>query len=181
MGTKTTTADPSKVTVDSLIAGNQMKPYAQQWAPFEPGFQSAIANQLSQGYGAPASDYMAQMNQTYAPMNFMQYRYPLDALLGQGYKPGATGTGSTPLSGLTWDIYNSQYRNGDGSLYPSGMGQDKFNKWLAGQNGTTKPTPPPTGIMGTIDQPQQPTGYTGMYNSMEDRDAWRRSGYGGLF
>ena len=178
MATRTTqtTVDPAtdksapKVTVESLMAGNQMKPYAQQWAPFQPGFQSAIASQLSQGFGAPASDYMAQMNQTYAPMNFMQYRYPLDALLGQGYKPPAAGGGTTPLSGLTWDIYNAQYRNGDGSVYPAGMGQNKFNTWLAAQNaGTSAPAPAPTtptaptGIIGSFDRPAPRQGWIGLF------------------
>lgn len=52
--------------------------------PFMPGMDQALAQQLAAGYGGDPSAYLAQLMQTYAPMQILDTR------------PGATPAPTTP-------------------------------------------------------------------------------------
>lgn len=67
---KTAPYDPNAKVYSNMPTG-------VQFPAFMPGQQSAIASQLAQGYGAPASDYMGQMNSVYAPMNTTRLFEPI--------------------------------------------------------------------------------------------------------
>lgn len=57
--------------------------------PFMPGMDMALAQQLAAGYGGDPASFLAQFQQTYAPMQLLDTR------------PGASGPGTpgTPSSG----------------------------------------------------------------------------------
>jgi len=58
--------------------------------PFMPGMDNALAQQLAMGYGGDPATYLAQLMQTYAPMQI------LDTRPGATPTPGTPGTPSTP-------------------------------------------------------------------------------------
>lgn len=67
--------DTSKYKAGAPVYGNM--PMGVNMPAFMPGQQEAIANQLSQAYGQPASAYQQQMGQVYAPMNTTRLFEPI--------------------------------------------------------------------------------------------------------
>jgi hypothetical protein len=138
-------------------------PQMQNFPAFMPGQQEAIAQQLSQGFGAPQQSYMEQMNALYKPVGMTQLSEPLtQSMRAWGLKPsgqpgGVSGniTGGYQQYGMEtgspWLDKMFGLQSGMGSTAPAAAGPvnpwdpnknpHKYKKWI-------KRNPAPTG--GTV-------------------------------
>jgi hypothetical protein len=138
-------------------------PQMQNFPAFMPGQQEAIAQQLSQGFGAPQQSYMEQMNALYKPVGMTQLSEPLtQSMRAWGLKPsgqpgGVEGSISDGYqqygmeTGSPWLDKMFGLQSGMGSTAPAAAGPvnpwdpnknpHKYKKWI-------KRNPAPTG--GTV-------------------------------
>jgi hypothetical protein len=88
-------------------------PQYQQVAPFMPGMQNMLAQQLAGGFGGNPQDIMSYMNQLYAPMNM-----PLQSVI----MASGGGVGNTPSKPIEGD---------DRKRYGMKAKQDAYNGRIA--------------------------------------------------
>lgn len=137
---------------DPLAAFYARMPQQVQFQPFLPGQQSAIANQLSAGFGAPAQDYMAQMNAIYRPVNLTAMSEPLTGTMrAWGLQPsGQPGVAEEMKDGFNPQNYQ-QWNQSTGSPWLDAMFGLNPAIGVPGQGGTEDPkkkknkAPIPTG------------------------------------
>lgn len=163
-------------------------PSQMQFPAFLPGQQQAIAQQLSQGYGAPAQSYMGQMNKVYSPVNLTQMQEPLtqtmrafglqhtgkpgmiEAMSGgfnpQGYQQWGQSTGSPWLDAM-FGLNAAQGVPGKGGTAPAPVDPKKKKKSQAATGGTTYTAPTAQ---------QRPS-----YGTMADRDYYQSIGQTGIW
>lgn len=71
-------------------------------APFAPGMQQALADQLAMGYGQQPADIMAYLSSVYSPMTLPDYSRPAST-------PAPTTGGSSPVSGGKGPVAPNKY------------------------------------------------------------------------
>lgn len=166
---------------DPLAALYARMPQQAQFQPFMPGQQNAIAQQLSQGYGAPAQDYMAQMNQIYRPMNLTQMSEPLTtSMRAWGLQhSGQPGVAKEMQDGFNPQGYQ-QWGQSTGSPWLDAMFGLNAAAGVPGQGGAVDPKKKKKNVPGTAPlNPGYPSVWGGGTSGWQTMDSRDRSRYGG--